>query len=131
MTEYVCIRDEEWVVDNLASNMILSDESKIIINLRQTIAPRIRDFIDMVITNTIWPVCDLRPCQSFIWILESDSVDVPSIRRFFHCCYSLLLSTLSRHYGCNSFNDLNNISNEIASPSFWSIENSEDRQEMK
>ena len=121
MTEFICIRDEEWIVDNLASIIMMPDDTGMIACLRQKVAPRITHLIDMVVTSTIWPVSDLRPYQSLIWILDSNSVDAPSLRRFFSCSYSSLLSTLSRHYWCNSFNDLNSISREIASPSFWSL----------
>ena len=125
MAEFICIREEEWIIDNIISVIRMSEDAAMLRKLRHSVAPRIKDFVETVVSKTIWPVCDLRPYQSIIWILESDSVDAQSIRRFFGCCYSTIISTLSRHYWCNSFNDLNSISDEIASPSFWSIKNSE------
>uniref|UniRef100_A0A7S3VEM6 Midasin n=1 Tax=Chaetoceros debilis TaxID=122233 RepID=A0A7S3VEM6_9STRA len=119
IVEFVCAKEEEWLVENLAKTMRLLDDKLMMQNLRQRMAPRIKKFIDNVKERTIWPVCDLRPYQSILWILESDSVDPESSRRLFNSCHSTLICTLSRHQWCNSFNDLNCISQRIASPSFW------------
>jgi midasin (ATPase involved in ribosome maturation) len=127
LAEFVCIREEEWIIDTMA--MLVKEPTPnalmVIAKLRDEVLQRIKDFISTVINDTIWPVSDLRPYQSIVWVIESLSNDVQPIRRLFGSCYSTLIATLSRHHWCNSFNDMNSIAESIESPSFWSIKSSE------
>eukprot|EP00979_Chaetoceros_neogracilis_P011124 scaffold2695_cov256-Chaetoceros_neogracile.AAC.6 len=124
LAEYVCIREEEWIIDTLARLVRESDDIATLKKLQNEVLPRIKDFISSVIHDTIWPVSDLRPYQSIVWVLDSLTDSVQPIHRLFGCCYSTLIATLSKHHWCNSFNDMNSISDTIASPSFWSIKSS-------
>jgi midasin (ATPase involved in ribosome maturation) len=115
LSEFLCMKDEEWIVDTLSNILLDNDDSTALTNLRDIVLPRIKTFISTVISYTIWPMSDLRAYQSLVWAIESAT----SIRYLFKCCHSTLICTLQRHYWCNSFNDLNVISNVLAFQPFW------------
>jgi len=94
LAEFVCIREEEWIIDTLARLVKEPDNLVTLNKLRSEVLPRIKAFISSVIHETIWPVSDLRPYQSIVWVLDSLTDNVQPMRRIFGCCYSTLIATL-------------------------------------
>lgn len=116
--EFWCVKEEKWIIESLAELMISCD-TNIVQVFRKSILPRIKAFIDTVAHQTMWPLSDLRPLQSFAWAIESPHVSILSLRHLFRCTYSTLLVTSTRHHWCNSFNDLLCVSDALVSPPFW------------
>jgi AAA ATPase containing von Willebrand factor type A (vWA) domain len=119
LSEFICVKDEEWIVDTLSNILFENDGTAALTSLRAMVLPRIKAYVSTVIRYTIWPVSDLRAYQSMVWAIESATSTLESIRHLFKCCQSTLISTLQRHYWCNSFNNLNTISNTLALRPFW------------
>ncbi len=118
--EFWCVKEENWIIENLAALMILKSDT---IPIMQTsIIPRIKRYIGIVIDQTMWPVADLRPLQTLVWALESPHASTDDFRHLFRCLYSSMLVSATKHHWSNSFNDLQCISDALVSPPFWCSE---------
>lgn len=118
--EFWCVKEENWIIENLAALMILKSDAVPII--QTSIIPRIKRYIGIVIDQTMWPVADLRPLQTLVWALESPHASIDDFRHLFRCLYSPMLVNATKHHWSNSFNDLPCISDALISPPFWCSE---------
>jgi hypothetical protein len=120
--EFWCVQEEKWITNDLAGVMNFKKEILMANRLRDITLPRMKGYINTVLSHTMWPVSDLRPLQSIVWAIESTSAPEAPLRQLLHCSYSTLLVISQRHCWCNSFNDLHSIGNELISPPFWNTD---------
>ena len=122
IVEFICVQEEEMLVDNLMKLLQSAEDDEILEETRTSLLPRIKAFISSVISSSLWSVSELRPYQSIVWSLESSSMDFKSLKHLLRCVHTTLLTTLHRHYWCNSFNDTNCLSDALSFPAFWNSE---------
>ena len=118
LTEIWCMKEEKWLIDTLASLMI-ADDIHVIEKIQKEILPRMKIFVHMVMNNSLWSICDLRPFQSFVWAMECTQITLSAFRHLFRSLYSTLLVNSSKHDWNNSFNDLGCITEALVCPPFW------------
>jgi len=129
IVEFICVQEEERIVDSLMNFLRSAEDEETLQELRTSVLPRIKSFISLVVSSSLWSISDLRPYQSIVWSLESLSTDVGSLKHLLGCVYTTLLTTLHRHYWCNSFNDANCLSDSLAFPAFWNSDVFSDTEE--
>jgi midasin (ATPase involved in ribosome maturation) len=122
IVEFICVQEEERLVDSLMKFLRFAKDDGTLEEIQTNLLPRIKSFISSVISLSLWNVSDLRPYQTIVWSIESSSMDVQSLKHLLGCLHTTLLSTLQRHYWCNSFNDTNSLSDSLAVPAFWNSE---------
>ena len=111
------LRKHQWpVYDGIAEEL-------------RSICLEIKSFIRKSLTHTQWPIIDLRPYQTLMWALESESDDDAIL----HMLRSILPRMLFSHYNhqwCNTYNDLDSISCDLVGPCIWNKEDDETPKHM-
>lgn len=119
ITEFVCVREERWLIDMIASILEEPSDEKALMSLREVISPRLKKFIAISLKGTIWSIADLRPYQTIDWVLDSLTKTAEPMRSLFKNCFSTLMVTHSKHNWCNSYNDIDSLEEIVCSPPYW------------
>ena len=91
----------------------------------------IKSFIGNTLTYTQWSIVDLRPYQTFLWVLESESSKNDDA--ILHILRSILPRMLFSHYNhqwCNSYNNLDSISCDLLGPSLWNKDENDEQKQI-
>lgn len=111
--EFWCIKEERWIIDSLSTIVLeLKDNSMEI--LKEVWIPRVKTFIDVVLSHDAWSVHDLRPYQTLVWAFESPSFSFASLSQVFDSLFSRLVTASSRHCWFNTFTDVSSVSSVLA-----------------
>ena len=90
----------------------------------QSICLEIKSFIRKSLAHTQWPIIDLRPYQTLVWALESESND-DVILHMLRSILPRMFSSYYNHQWCNTYNDLDSISCDLIGPCIWNKEDDE------
>lgn len=127
--EIWCVRTEEAIICRLAQHMQRRKCSNTINLLKdlRNFTSSLSSFIFMAINHTHWSTADLRPYQTLLWTLESQSASDDEIDLLLKRVMPRMMHNLFSHHWCNSYNDLDAISSQLLGPSFW---NKDDHEQM-
>ena len=119
--EILCISEEAAIVG--AISQILQqyhcpNHNEVIPDLRK-LEVTIKLFVNKSLQYTQRPMSDLRPYQSLLWALESESTTETVLHHLLRCIFPRMLHSLHNHQWCNTFNDLDSISCHLATPALW------------
>ena len=126
LAEICCLSEELGIIGELSGVLLETRDSSDIAFKLRGVVPRIEKFIEAVATQTLWSVTDLRPYQTFIWAVESDSISPENLKHLLKCVFPIMNFSADNHSWCNTFNSLDIISNVLKSPSFWKKEDDGD-----
>ena len=125
--EILCISEEAVIVGSVSK--ILQqyydfNHHEVITDLRK-LQGKIKSFVNKSIGYTQRPTSDLRPYQTLLWALESESTTESMLKHLLRCIFPRMLFSLHNHEWCNSFNDLESISCHLVSPALWNKDSSD------
>jgi len=112
------------ILCSASSRYLQEDSFELKTDLRRYI-PHIREFVFTALEKSMWSPHSLRPYQTLLWALESDSISNSSMRSLIKNVLPLMFSYLSFHLWSNSFVDIDRICPAITSPSLWKDSNSD------
>lgn len=121
--EVWCISEEAGIISRVAAVLRQANTTKLPDVFEELRRHRhdIKSFINNCIKHTQWSVSDLRPYQTLVWALESDSTD-GDILRLAGFIWPRMLFSFSNHQWVNLFNDMDVINSHLQGPSLWSKE---------
>lgn len=125
--EILCISEEASIVGTISQILQQyydSNHSEVITDLRK-LQGTIKLFINKSLAHTQRPTSDLRPYQTLLWALESESTTESMLKHLLRCIFPRMLLSLQNHQWCNTFNDLESISSHLLSPALWNKDGSD------
>jgi len=125
--EILCISEEAAIVGTVSQILQQyydSDHSEVITDLRK-LEGKIKSFVNKSLAHTQRPTSDLRPYQTLLWALESESTTGSMLKHLLRCIFPRMLFSLHNHQWCNTFNDLDSISCHLLSPALWNKDGSD------
>jgi len=130
--EIWCISEEATLLGNLTKilrkHQLSTQNNNGFAKELQSLCHEIKAFINKSLVHTQWPVNDLRPYQTLLWALESESTDVDNDDAILHLIRSILPRMLYSYYNhqwCNTYNDLDSISCDLIGPALWNQEDND------
>lgn len=119
--EIFCILEEAALIGELTKILRQSQwpvRASITVGL-QSLRHRMKSFIGKTRSHTLWSVVDLRPYQTLLWLLDSNTTTDDALHQIMRSILHRILFSHYNHMWSNTYNDLDCISPHLAGPSFW------------
>ncbi|KAL7554496.1 hypothetical protein ACHAWF_017951, partial [Thalassiosira exigua] len=126
--EIMCISDEASMVGILSEALMKQHEHPGSNGLAERLRAHrheVKSFISQALVHTLWPISDLRPYQTLLWALESDSTTDDVLLQLLLSILPRMRFSFGNHQWCNVYNDLRSISSHLMGPSLWNEEDGE------
>jgi midasin (ATPase involved in ribosome maturation) len=125
--EILCISEEAAIVETISQILQKHHDFNhhdVITELRK-LQGKMKSFVNKSLAHTQRPTNDLRPYQTLLWALESDSTTDSMLKHLLQCIFPRMLFSLHNHQWCNTFNDLDSISCHLLGPALWNKDGSD------